>query len=226
MSDAIRSTLRRSRLSLTLLTERRAALFAIVDVLFLFSGMMSALSGGSGSARSFWYPMFLFPALCLGVPMMSDAVSVERRSGTLDLALTSPGVHLYFERRVGAVAALVVLQGWLAVLFARAFAAPFPLSGPFLQIAIVALFLAAITLSWALRLKTAGAVTFATYATAITFGPWLFQNPVFPPTEMDGPMRFENYADYFKVNFVLGLAALIFYLYALQRLSRPETIIQ
>jgi hypothetical protein len=222
----LRSQLRRVRLSLALLTERRAALFAIVDCLFLFSGMMSALTSGNGSGRVFWYPMFLYPALCLGVPMMSDAVGVERRSGTLDLALTSPGVRMYFERRVGAVALLMVLQGWLAVLFTRAVTPAFPLSGPFFQVVVVTLFLASVTLSWALRLKTSGAVTFATYATALLFVPWLFSNPVFPPTEMNGPMKLADYLDYFKHNLVLGMAALIFYLYALQRLSRPERIIQ
>ena len=226
MSITVNSQLRRFRLSLALLTERRVALFLIVDALFFYGGLISALLNGNGSGTTFWYPMFLFPALCLGVPMMSDAVAVERRSGTLDLALTSPGVRMYFERRVGAVGVLVVLQGWLAVLFARAFAPAFALSGPFLQVVIVTLFLAAVTLTWALRLKTPGAVAFATYATAAAFAPWLFSNPVFPPTEMNRAMEFPDYVLYFKHNFVLGAAALIFYFYALQRLSRPETIIQ
>jgi hypothetical protein len=226
MNDGVRAQLRRIRLSIALLTERRAALFAGADVLFLFWGLMTTLSAGNGSGSTFWYPMFLWPVLCLGVPLMSDAVGIERRAGTLDLALTSPGARLYFERRVGAVGALLVLQGWSTMLLARMLTPAFPLSGPFLQVVVVTLFLSAVTLSWALRLKTPGAVTFATYVTALLFAPWLFSNPVHPPTEMDGPMKLPDYLDYFKHNFVLGVAALIFYLYALQRLSRPERIIQ
>ena len=93
----------RIRLSLRLLTERRAALFITVDAMFLFAGVMIGLAG-TGSVTEFWLPLFVMPLLVVGVPMLTDTVAVERRSGTLDLALTSPGARFYFERRVGAVA--------------------------------------------------------------------------------------------------------------------------
>src|SRR6266581_2992357 len=102
----------RIRLSLRLLTERRAALFITIDALFLFSGFFIGLAG-TGSVTEFWLPMFLMPLLVVGVPMLSDIVAVERRSGTLDLALTSPGARFYFERRVLSVCALIVAQGCL-----------------------------------------------------------------------------------------------------------------
>ena len=108
------SEIARVLLSLRLLTERRAALFITIDALFLYSGFFIGLAG-TGSVTDFWLPMFLMPLLVVGVPMLSDTMAVERRSGTLDLALTSPGARFYFERRVGAVAAVAMVQGWLAM---------------------------------------------------------------------------------------------------------------
>ena len=219
--------LTRARVSLALLTERRLAMFLTVDGFFLFAGMMMSFAG-NGSVRDYWLPMFLFPSIFLGVPIMADSVAVERRSGTLDLALTSPGARLYFERRVASVAALMVAQGWLVIFVARLLnSAYFPLSGPLIQVVIVAVFISAVTLNWTLRLKTAGAVIFATYATLLVFAPWVFSNPIHPPGEMpNGPMRLEDIVDYIQQNLVLACAAVVVYLYALQRLSRPESIIQ
>jgi hypothetical protein len=216
----------RVRLSLRLLTERRAALFIIIDALFLFSGLFIALAG-TGSVREFWLPMFLMPLMVVGVPMLSDTMAVERRSGTLDLALTSPGARFYFERRVGAVVAVAILQGWLSMFLGRLMmhTEPFPLSGPLLQIVSVALFIGAVTLNWAVRVRGAGAVIFATYATALAFSPWLFSNPIHPPTSMNGPMTAGDIVDWSQNNLVLLAAAATFYLYARQRLAHQEAII-
>ena len=156
---------------------------------------------------------------------MAEAVAVERRSGTLDLALTSPGARFYFERRIAAVLVLATLQGFGAMLLARVTHEYFPLSGPLLQIAVVALFIGAVVLNWAVRLRTSGAVIFATYNTALAFAPWLFSNPVHPPTLFNGPMTVGNLIDYTQQNLVLAIAAAAFYAFALQRLARPETII-
>ena len=219
--------LTRMRVSLALLTERRAALFLTIDGFFLFTGLVLSFSG-DGSVRDFWLPLFILPSLFLGVPLMADAVAVERRSGTLDLALTSPGARLYFERRLAAVAVLMIVQGWLVILSGRLLtAAYFPLSGPLVQVVVVAVFLTAVTLNWTLRLKTAGAVIFASYATALAFAPWVFSNPIHPASQMpNGAMKLADYVDYFQQNLVLAIAAVVLYLYSLQRLSRPESIIQ
>jgi hypothetical protein len=216
----------RVRLSLRLLTERRAALFISVDALFLFAGLMIGL-GGSGSVKDFWLPLFLMPLLVVGVPMLADTVAVERRSGTLDLALTSPGARFYFERRAGAVIAVAILQGWIAMALVRLTmrSEPFPLFGPFVQTVSVALFIGAAVLNWAVRVRTAGAVIFATYATALAFTPWLFSNPIHPPTTMNGPMTVGDMIAWSQNNLVLLAAAGTFYLYARQRLARPEAII-
>lgn len=221
------AALTRMRMSLALLTERRAALFASIDAFFLLAGVNATFLGGSGSGRDFWIPSFLLPILVLGVPLMADAVAVERRSGTLDLALTSPGVRFYFERRVGAVALLMVLQGWLVVLLALGLTPNFPLSGPLVQVVFVVAFLTTATLNWTLRLKSPVGVVFATYGTCLLFLPWFFSNPIHPPTEMPGGvMQLGDYIDYAQQNVVLAVAAAVFYLYAQQRLARPESIIQ
>ena len=221
------AALTRARVSLALLTERRVAMYLTVDGFFLFAGMLMSFSG-NGSVRDYWLPMFLLPSIFLAVPIMADAVAVERRSGTLDLALTSPGARLYFERRVASVALLMIAQGWLVIFIARLLnSAYFPLSGPLIQIVVVAIFITAVTLNWSLRLKTAGAVIFATYATLLLFAPWFFSNPVHPPAEMpNGTMKLEDIVDYVQQNLVLASGAVVLYLYAVQRLSRPESIIQ
>ena len=168
-----------------------------------------------------------FAAFVTAASCAWEAVAVERRSGTLDLALTSPGLRFYFERRVGAVAVLMIAQGWLVVLLARKLTPAFPVSGPLVQVVFVVAFLTAATLNWTLRLKNAVAVIFATYGTCLLFVPWLFSNPIHPPTEMpNGSMTLGDFIYYAQQNLVLAVAAAVFYLYAQQRLARPESIIQ
>lgn len=214
-------------MSLALLTERRVAFLAAVDGCFLFGGLILSFSQ-SGSVRDFWLPLFLLPSIFLGVPIMADAVAVERRSGTLDLALTSPGARLYFERRIATVAVLMIAQGWLGVAATRLLnTAYFPLSGPLLQVVSVSLFLAAATFHASLRFKTSGAVIFATYAMILLLAPWVFSNPIHPPAEMaTGAMTLGDIVDYLQQNLVLIAAAIVSYAYGLRRLARPELIIQ
>ncbi len=221
----VRASLVRLRHSITLLTERRALLFIALDLLFLYAGVMIGLYGERGSASDLWLPLIVFPALVVCVPMLADTVAVERRSGTLDLALTSPAAAFYFERRVLAVCALLVAQGWLAMTVARLFMDRFPLSGPFAQVVVIALFIGAVTLNWAVRLRSAGAVMFATYLTALVFSPWLASNPVHPPDSMNGPMTLPDLWHWTQNNLVLLSSAAVFYAYARQRLMRPELII-
>lgn len=218
------SALVRLRSSISLLTERRLPLFAILDGFFLFGGLMTAF-GGTADAKEIYVPMVLMPLFLILVPMTAEAVAVERRSGTLDLALTSPGARFYFEKRIGAIAALAILQSWLLVLLSYFGIERFPLSGPLLQIPIVVAFISAVVLNWTVRLKTAGAVVFATYFTAAAFGPWITSNPIRPAGITTGYMALPDYIDYAQQNLVLAAAAVVFYLYAQQRLARPESII-
>ena len=214
----------RVRSSLALLVERRVGLFLSIDGFFLFFGITIAF-GGNGRADLFWLPLFIIPCLLVGVPMLSECVAVERRSGTLDLALSSPGARFYFERRAGAVAALMIVQGWLALVFARTTTETFPFSGPMIQVAIVSLFLTSVTLNWSLRLQTPGGVIFATLATTLAFFPWFFANPIYPPAMVGHPMTADDIVKVAKDNLVLAGATGVFYLYSLQRLMKPETII-
>lgn len=214
----------RVRLSLQLLTEKRLVLLSIVDAGFLYMGFFAALAG-TGRATDFWPAMVIMPSLLVFVPIMADAIAVERRSGTLDLALSSPGARLYFERRIVAVMALAIAQAAFVLLLGRLLSEEFPLSGPLVQSIVLTLFLGAITLNWAARLKTTGAVIFATYLTVFAFGPWVFANPIHPPNLMNGPMTTADILTWTKNNVVLLTAAAGAYAYALQRLSRPETIL-
>jgi hypothetical protein len=214
----------RVRSSVALLVERRVGLFLAIDGFFLFFGITIALSG-DGRATMFWVPLFLVPCLLVGVPMLSECVAVERRSGTLDLALSSPGARFYFERRAGAVAVLMIVQGCVALAFARATTETFPLTGPLIQIVVVSLFLTSVTLNWSLRLATPGGVIFATFMTVIAFLPWFFANPMYPPAAAGHPMTVDDIVKVAKDNLVLAGAAGVFYLYSLQRLMKPETII-
>src|SRR5258706_16024081 len=141
----------RLRHSITLLTERRILLFIALDALFLYAGLMIGLYGQNGSAADLWLPLIVFPAFVVCVPMLSDTVAVERRSGTLDLALTSPAAAFYFERRGLSVCALLVAQGWLAMIVARLWVGKFAPSGPLPHGIVIAPFLRAATLHWALR---------------------------------------------------------------------------
>lgn len=221
----MRTLLMRIRLSVALLTERRLALYAWVDLLLAFVGLGIAFAGTRGSSMEFYFPFFLLPVLFVAVPMLSDTVAVERRSGTLDLALTSPGAAFYFERRVLAGASLMIVQGWIGVLLAYALAENFDLISPFVQIVTVSLFTAAVVLNWSVRFKSAGAVMFATYTTAAIFYPWFFSNPIYPPTTFRQPRQLADWIDYGQQNLVLLVATAVFYLYARQRLARPERLI-
>lgn len=215
---------RHMRLSLSLVAERRVLLMAIVDAGFLFAGLLMAF-GGTGRASEFYPSLFLFPSLLLGIPMLSECVALERRAGTLDLALTSPGARFYFERRALAVVTLMIAQGMLAVIAAYFLVEPFPIFPALVQVAVASVFIGAVALQWAVRLNTSGAVIFATVVTCLLFVPWLFSNPIYPPARTGHPLNGDEIANLIKTNLVLAGAAAIFYLYALQRLMKPEAII-
>jgi hypothetical protein len=216
--------LARARVSIVLLLERRIGLVLMVDALFLFFALFMALTG-SGRAVDFYPALVVLPTLVLGVPVLAETVAVERRAGTLDLALSSPGASFYFQRRVGAFAVLLIVQDWLAILFTRLLAEPFPLSGPLLQSVSLTFFVAAVVLNWSARFRNPGAVMFATYATVMAFAPWVFSNPIHPPALFRGPMTALDIVNWGKQNVVLLIGGAVFLMYALRRLSVPEKVI-
>jgi hypothetical protein len=219
------SALRRMRLSIALLTERRVALLLTVDGLFFFFGFLNALESEKGSAKAFYLLLFLFPALVLGVPILAEAVVVERRSGTLDLALSSAGSAFYFQRRIGSFALIIAAQGWMGVLVARGAIEAFPLSAPLIQMVVVTIFLGTAVLNWSLRFRTMGAVVVMTVVSCLAFAPWFFSNPIHPYAEFNRPMDATEIFAWLRANLVLLGGAAVSYLYALRRLMNPEMIL-
>ena len=94
-----------------------------------------------------------------------------------------------------------------------------------MQVAVASVFIGAVALQWSARLNSSGAVIFATAVTCLLFSRWLFSNPILPPAKTGHPLNGDEIAGLIKTNLVLAGAAVIFYLYALQRLMKPEAII-
>ena len=220
----MRDVARRVRIALVLSTERRGLLYALIDAVLLVYAIEQGFNG-EGRAGEFYIVLYILPLFLIAVPVMSDAVALERRAGTLDLALTSPGATFHFERRIASIALLAMLQGWITLAIPWLLIEHFPLSGPMLQMAVVATFVAAVTLNWAVRLRSAGAAAFMTYVTCLAFAPWFFSNPIRPIDVDHGPMIFADYLDFFRRNAVLAAGAIVFYLYARQRLAHRESLI-
>lgn len=213
----MRLFLRRLGLSLELLLERRAGIYLTVDGLILFGVLVGVLVGGEPEQ---FYMAALLPCLIVGVPILSDAIALERRAGSLDLALSSPGASYYFERRVLVLCVVMAVQGCLVLLLIRFAIAPFFVLPVLVQTLVSSSVVGAAVLFWAVRLRGPGAVGSATLMTLGACGPWLLANPIHR-----GWMTVDECIDWLKTNLVLGLAAVVLYLYARRRLTRPERLL-
>lgn len=222
-----RFALERGRLSLALLVSRRPWLFIAADALMLLGLALSVVVGGAMPTDTY-DACVIIPAFVLGIPLMSDVVAMDRRAGSLDLALSSESGGRAFERRLLAAGSLLLAQSWLVVLIAwwnsqYAFAVVPPLVHAFALVAAVA----AISLFWAVRLKTAGAVAVATVGTLLLMGRWSLAGPLtdevvytrfLPPAALLLPR--------FTGSLVLLSGALIAWMHARRRLSRPELLLR
>ncbi len=215
-----RSTL----LSVNLLMGRGAWKYAILDSLIILYCLGAALISIEETVEMVFTIAVLLPLLVIGVPLMSNSVDLERRAGTLDIALTSRGARFYFERRVGGLSAIFFVQSCLIVLLLRALIG-FHLAPAIGQALIVNLFIGATVLLWCVLLRSAGAVMLATWLTCLVFVRWLSSSPVFRFDDVTGPMDRTEFLTWAGTNAVLLLAAVILYLYAIRKLSRPEEII-
>jgi hypothetical protein len=227
--QSLRRSLRSGYLSLSLLLGRRLALFAVIDALVLLFLLFSMLLESEGDAGSIFRYAFLLPSLLLALPALAGLVDLERRAGCLDLALSSPAAEAYFVRRAGAVCAAVAAQGFLVMLLAWSVVdGGFPLLPPLLQVVVVSLFLGAVSLFWAVRLRTSGAVWLASAATVATLSPWFFLDPI-PPRFQTHYGRFlpgaEEALPWLRGMAILAAGAALFYLYARRRLRRPERML-
>lgn len=225
MRDLLRSLL----LSLRLLLGRRLGLFAAIDALVLGGSLLAMLLESEGEPAELYRSIFLFPSLILALPALAGIVDLERRAGCLDLALSSPSAEVYFLRRAGAVCAVATLQGWLMMILGWVvYGLSFPILTTLVQILAVSLFFGAVSLFWAVRLKTAGGVWLATIVTLAILGKWFFFNPI-PPRYGAKFGAFlpgaEAALPWVGSVAVLAAGSVLFFLYARRRLRRPELIL-
>jgi hypothetical protein len=225
----VRDLLRSLHLSLDLLLGRRLLLFAVLDGVVILLTAMSMLLQSEGAAGDLYRYVFLLPAVLLGLPALAGMVDLERRAGCLDLALAAPSAEAYFVRRAAAVCAVVALQGELIMGIAWLNADPkFPLLEPGLQILAASAFLGAVSLFWAVRLRTAGGVWLASAVTLAAMSPWFFFDPI--PERLHVVYgRFlpggEAALPWLRSLAVLAVGSVLFFLYARRRLRRPELMI-
>ena len=214
-------------LSLQLLVSRRPGVFLTADILVLLTAFVSVMLGG-GAPREIWTSLVVLPILLLGSPILSDVVAVERRSGSLDLALASPGGATIFERRILSGLALMLGQSWLIILLAwMANERLFALVPALTQGLLLCLLLGSATLFWAVRLRTPGAVMLGTVGTFVVLGKWALKPPM-PEVLLPGsfflPWR-ESLA-WLAASAVLLGASAVLYLHARRRLDRPELLLR
>jgi hypothetical protein len=218
----------RSAQEVALQVGGRPGLFLAVDAVLLGGGLFFALLAG-GEPRTIYAAAVLLPLLASGGLAMADVVALERRAGSLDMALALPASWRYFARRLAVVCAILIVQSWIVVvLLWAAESGSFPLLPALLHPAAVCVFLAAAALFWAVRLATSGAVLTAVLATAAAGGRWVGALPV-PPRESTSPHPlFGDAGDLFAALAGYGLlvaVAAVLALYAQRRLARPERLL-
>lgn len=230
--------LRRGVDDLELLLEGRLLLFLIGDFLALVWGIFSALLAG-GKIDKVYALAVLLPTLPMLGSALSSVIALERRAGSLDLALAAPSPARFFLRRMWPPLVLAWLQGNLVLLVAffeahrleEILALQLRFSGTLLRASIswvlVLLTVGAINLFWATRLRSGGGVFVANLLSFLALSPFFFHPP------MLGPKR-QHPVDFFDVynaelvwlwpQVVLLLTALLFFFAGLARLRRPEVL--
>jgi len=213
---------RRLRLSVELLVERRVGIYVALDLVALLIILVSALASNKLSGL---YIGTVLPLLLPGVLVLSDAVALERRAGSLDLALSTPGARFYFEKRVGAFAGMLALQSSLILILLRLVAGSFPILPALIQIATTSLLVGAISLFWTVSLKSGDAAALASTLSILALGRWFFASPI-PDVAPPGLwLGFEGSLDWARVNAAILLAAAVFYAYARRRIAVPEKLL-
>lgn len=211
---------------------RQLTLLLVLDAVIVGFGILGAMTAEGSIASLLYLSGGLVPLLALGVPALSDLVALERRAGCLDLALAAPAGELYFLRRAGVVVAALLAQGVGLLLAAWLLTdAEFPLLTVVAQLAAVTLFVAAVTLFWAVRLGSAGSVWLASMASVAAAAKWVFWNPVVTALPggprigklLPNPWGIWEWATRWTP---LVVATLLLVSYARRRLRRPETLLR
>ena len=88
----------RLRYSIQLLLDRRLGLFLLADAMLLFLALLTVLGEG-GRPKDLFIHGVVLPVFIVGLPALSSVLDLERRAGSLDLALAVPSTEGYFTRR-------------------------------------------------------------------------------------------------------------------------------
>ncbi len=210
-----------------LLLDRRIWLYLAGDAYFLFAGLLVAIDamGRRGLLDEIYPRIVVAPLLVLGLPAISGMLALERRAGSLDLALAVPSTERYFLRRIAPICLFLAVQGWIVLLLA---ADGWDLVRALYQCTVTAALIGALALFWAVRLKTSGAVLVASAVSVGLLTPWVFYSPTMPfvegaPFDLLG-VPLEVLAWAWKAT-VQTLAVVILFLYARTRLRRPESML-
>lgn len=223
-----------------LLLERRFWLFLIADLILIGQGLFVALLD-SGSLEGIYKSMATLPMMLLGIPVLSNTVSLERRAGSLDLALAVPSPERYFLRRVVPVCGFFIIQTWVLTLVAylivwegnflryMASSKGVYMLPVFVHAALLGLLVGSVALFWASRIQTSGGVIVASFVTLLAFWKWINAAPMIKNL---GPSSIWYFGlippIYLTVAWnliVLALAVVLFYLYARERLRHPELML-
>ena len=227
LSHRLFAASKRAGYAFQLLLDRRLWLYLAGNAFFLFAGLLEAIdSMGGGDWLDRLYPrIVVMPMLVLGLPAMAGVLALERRAGSLDLALAVPSTERYFLRRIAPVCVFFTVQGWIVLLLA---ADGWELIRALYQATATAALLGALILFWATRLATSGAVLVASLITVGLLSPWIFFSPTarstlgMPPELWGIPLLILSWSWKAAVE---TLAAVILFLYARERLRRPAILL-
>ena len=212
------------KLSLGLALGRRWVLFVIANSCLVVNLILSVMVGGLLKAESS-YEIWVFLLLILGVPLTADAVSLERKWGSLDLSLVAPSADTYFYRRAALVIGALTAEAILITFLTRLFLEPFPLWPVLLQGLLVSALVGVTTLFWAVRFRTSGSALVASYLTILLLWKWVSANPVFGPSTRMDFLYSEFLWEFAKRLPVLAMATVLFFVYTRRILRNPESIL-
>lgn len=228
------TTGRRIALDLRLLLGGKLLLFAALDILLVLSAFFDVMSQGGG-INLVYTRVVVIPALVIGVPALSSVLALERRAGSLDLALAVPSTVRFFLRRASSVIAVLGAQSLALLLLAYVERAEsfqsalttdlVDLARALTQTSIVLLLLPAVVLFWSVRTRSAGAVMVGSAATLLALMPWISRPPV-PSLGIDKLLGIPVWILSWCLDFsILVAAVVVFGLYARERLRRPERLL-
>ena len=228
------TAVRRIVLDLRLLLGGKLFLFAVLDALLVLSAFFDVMAEGGG-INLVYVRVVVIPALVIGVPALSSVLALERRAGSLDLALAVPSTVRFFLRRASAVIAVLTAQSVGLLLLAYVERTESLVSAvttdaidlirALAQTGAVLLLLPAVVLFWSVRTRSAGAVMVGSAATLLLLMPWVSRPPI-PEPSINRLLGVPVWILSWGLDFsILVAAVLVFGLYARERLRRPERLL-